>query len=109
MLYEEFKSAVVAACKANNLSEYELYYTDSDSLGISIFMQDEVDTYSSENTMGVCFRCIVDVKTGYASTENLSEEDAKNLVEHAIANAKSIENDDKSFIHKPELRSRKEG
>ena len=100
MLYEEFKSAVVAACKANNLSEYELYYTDSDSLGISIFMQDEVDTYSSENTMGVCFRCIVDGKTGYASTENLSEEDAKNLVEHAIANAKSIENDDKSFIHK---------
>lgn len=98
MTFEEFKLEVVEAAKASGLKDYELYYTESDSLEISIFQQ-EVDGYKAENTLGVCFRCIVDGRTGYASTENLSSEDAKIIVEHAIENAKSIENDDPSFIH----------
>jgi PmbA protein len=50
--------------------------------------------------MGVCFRCNVNGQTGYASTENMTEEEAQSIVIHAIENAKSLESEAPSFIHK---------
>ena len=50
--------------------------------------------------MGVCFRCIIGGKAGYASTENLTEEEARSLVSRALENAGSIESEEECFIHK---------
>ena len=55
--------------------------------------------YSTQNSSGVCFRCVLDGKAGYASTENCTEEEAKSLVLRALDNAGSIESEEKAFIH----------
>ena len=98
MNYQEFKNAVISYAAENNVNEYELYYTQSDSTSVEIF-QTEVKGFSSSNSLGVCFRCIIDGQTGYASTENMTDAEAESIVIRAIENAKSLESDAPSFIH----------
>lgn len=99
MNYQEFKNAVVKYATAKKIKDYELYYTKSDETSVEIF-QTEVKGFNSANSLGVCFRCIVDNQTGYASTENMTEEEAESIVLRAIENAKSLESETPSFIHK---------
>ncbi len=99
MNYQEFKNAVLSAAKENGLKDYELYYTESSGTSVEAY-QGEINTFTSESSLGVCFKCIVDGKTGYASTENLTAEDAVSLVKRAMENSLSIESDEPSFIHK---------
>lgn len=98
MNFEDFKQAVITAAQEKQLSDYEIYYSTSSGLDVSIFKR-EVKEYSTSSSLGVCFRCIINGKTGYAATENISAEDAKSIVERAIENAGSIENEEKTFIH----------
>lgn len=99
MNYQEFKNAVVKYAADNKINDYELYYNKSDETSVEIF-QKEVKGFSSSNNIGVCFRCIIDGQTGYASTENMTEEEAESIVLRAIENAKSLESEVPSFIHK---------
>lgn len=99
MTYQEFKTAVIHYADNYQITDYELYYTQSDETSVEIF-QTEVKGFSTANNTGICFRCIIDGKTGYASTENLTDEEALSLVTRAMENAKSIESDAPSFIHK---------
>lgn len=99
MNYQEFKTAVVKYATANEIKDYELYYTKSDETSVEIF-QTEVKGFNSSNNLGVCFRCIINGQTGYASTENMTEEEAESIVLRAIENAKSLESEAPSFIHK---------
>lgn len=99
MNYQEFKQAVIACAASNNITDYELYYTKSDETSVEIF-QTEVKGFNSSNSLGVCFRCIVNGQTGYASTENMNEEEAESIVLRAIENALVLESDAPSFIHK---------
>lgn len=99
MNYQEFKQAVIACAASNNITDYELYYTKSDETSVEIF-QTEVKGFSSSNSLGVCFRCIVNGQTGYASTENMNKEEAESIVLRAIENALVLESDAPSFIHK---------
>lgn len=98
MTYQEFKEAVIRYAREYGIADYELYYTESESTSVEIY-QEEVKGYSTENSMGVCFRCVLDGKAGYASTENRTEEEAKSLVLRALDNAGSIESEEKAFIH----------
>ena len=98
MNYQEFKNAVIAVATKKNVADYELYYTESAETQTEIF-KTEVKGFTSSNRLGVCFRCLVDGKMGYASTEHLSEEEAQSLVARALDNAISIESDEQSFIH----------
>lgn len=98
MNYQEFKQAVIHYAAANNIKDYELYYTKSDETSVEIF-QTEVKGFNSSNSLGVCFRCIVNGQTGYASTENMTEEEAESIVLRAIENALVLESDAPSFIH----------
>lgn len=99
MNYQEFKNAVIKCAADNNITDYELYYSKSDDTSVETF-KDEVKGFSSANNMGICFRCIINDQTGYASTEIMSLEEAESIVERAIENAKSLESDAPSFIHK---------
>jgi len=99
MTYQEFKEAVIGSAKEQQITDYELYYTMSESTSVEIY-KEEVKGYSTEGGMGVCFRCIVDGKAGYASTENLTEEEAQSLVHRALENAASIESEEPCFLHK---------
>lgn len=98
MNYQEFKQAVIDFAAQQNITDYELYYSKSDSTEIETF-QTQVKGFSTNSSMGICFRCIIDGQTGYASTENLTEAEAHALVLRAVENAKSIENETTSFIH----------
>ena len=98
MIYQEFKETVIGIAQEMGIADYELYYTEGDSVSVEIY-QEEVKGYSVEDDLGVCFRCVVDGKAGYASTENLTEEEARSLVVRALDNAESIESEEEVFLH----------
>lgn len=99
MTYQKFKETVIRIAEEKKIADYELYYEGGWSNSVEIY-KEEVKGYSTEENMGVCFRCIVDGKAGYASTENLTEEEALSLVLRASENAGSIESEEECFIHK---------
>ena len=98
MTYQEFKEAVIGISAEMQVADYELYFTESDSTSVEIY-KEEIKEYSTDSGLGVCYRCIRDKKAGYASTENLTPEEARSLVVRALENAKSIESETESFIH----------
>ena len=99
MNYQEFKQAVIAAAAEKEVKDYELYYSESAETQTEIF-KEEVKGFNTSSSLGVCLKCLVNGKMGYASTEHLSEEEAVSLVERALDNATSIESEEQSFIHK---------
>ena len=97
MDFNGFKEAVFAQAKALGITEYELYYQASESTSISAF-QHELNQFTSSTDGGVCFRCIVDGKMGYASTEELSEAQAAAIVARAADNASVLEAEEQVFL-----------
>ena len=97
MNFAEFKNAVIAAAQAKGIAEYELYYQASESTSVSTF-KGEVNEFTASNEGGVCFRCIVGGKMGYASTECLSPEEAAAIVNKAADNAATLESEDPVFL-----------
>lgn len=92
-----FKEAVIARCRETGITEYELYYQTAESTSVGVFQQ-EVDRFTGCVEGGVCFRCIVDGKMGYASTEELSRAEAIRLVDAAVDNAMALESVDPVFL-----------
>ena len=72
MNYQEFKTAVIEFATEQQIHDYELYYTKADETGVEIF-KNEVKGFTTAGRLGVCFRCIVNGQTGYASTENMKD------------------------------------
>lgn len=97
MEFAEFKTLVVKAAQELGIADYELYYQTSENAEVSTFRH-EIQSFSSAVDGGVCFRCIVDGKMGYASTEALNEEEAELLVRRAADNAAVLETDDPVFL-----------
>ncbi len=97
MDYQSFKNAVIARAEAMGIAEYELYYENGTETTVGVF-QHEVNEFSSSESGGVCFRCIVGGKMGYASTQALNAEEANSIVEKAAANARVLEADEKVFL-----------
>ena len=99
MDFNSFKEAVIAAAKEQGITEYELYYHVSESTSVETFKH-EIKEFSNSLDGGVCFRCIVDGKMGYASTEKLSEEQAVSIVSRAAENAAVLETEEKEYLGK---------
>ena len=97
MDYQSFKNAVIAACAEAGITEYELYYQSGSETSIGVFAH-EIKDFSSSEGGGVCFRCIVDGKMGYASTQALNENEAKAVVARAADNASALETDEQVFL-----------
>ncbi len=97
MNFNEFKELVIAACAARGIEEYELYYQTSSSTSVDTF-QHNINEFSSSLSGGLCFRCIVDGKMGYASTEALSAEQAVAVVAKAVDNAENLETEEAVFL-----------
>ncbi len=97
MEFNAFKEAVVAQAAAMGITEYELYYQVAESTSVGVF-QHEVNQFTSSLEGGVCFRCIVNGKMGYASTEELSEEQAVQIVQKAAENAAVLEAEEPVFL-----------
>ena len=97
MDFNGFKNAVIAKCQELGITEYELYYQSDESTSIEAF-QHEINQFTSSKDGGVCFRCIVGGKMGYASTEELSEAQAAAVVEKAADNASVLEAEEQVFL-----------
>ncbi len=97
MTFQEFKALVIAECDALGIREYELYYQTSSSTSVDTF-QHTINEFSSSLSGGLCLRCIVNGRMGYASTEDLSAEQAKALVRKAVDNAETLETDEQVFL-----------
>lgn len=79
------------------LQDAELYVGETYSLSFSLF-HSEVDNYSSNKSMVILARGILNGKFGTATCDSWSAQKAKYLVDEIVANAKVIENDDPAFI-----------
>ena len=97
MNFNEFKEAVIAAALEMGITDYELYYETSESTAVSAFLH-ELNEFTASMEGGVCLRCIVDGKMGYASTQSLNPKEARELLKRAADNAATIENDDAVFL-----------
>ena len=97
MQFNEFKNAVIASCQELGIAEYELYYQVGGSTSVGAF-QHEINEFSSSLDGGVCFRCIVNEKMGYASTQALSQSEARAIVQRAADNAATLETDEQVFL-----------
>ena len=97
MTFNEFKELVIAECAAQGITEYELYYQAGSSVSVDTF-QHSINEFSSSYSGGVCFRCIVNGKMGYASTEALTEAQAKAVVAKAADSATVLEAEEQVFL-----------
>lgn len=97
MDYQSFKQAIIARCAQLRVEEYELYYQAAESTTVSAY-QHEINEFTGSVEGGVCFRCIVGGRMGYASTEELSQAQADRLVERAMDNAGNLKTEDKVFL-----------
>lgn len=99
MEFTKLKEKLKLVANTAGLSAYEIYYSNEKSISAET-LKDEISTFSSGMGAGVCFRCIVDGKMGYASTELMNEEEMGALVFRAIDNAMHQDYDDEVFIYK---------
>ena len=97
MTFKEFKELVIAQCAAQGIAEYELYYQSGSDTTIGVFGH-EINEFSSSEGGGLCFRCIVDGKMGYASTQALNEAEAVAVVARAADNAACLETEEAVFL-----------
>ena len=97
MDFVSFKKAVIAKAESLGIAEYELYYQAEESVSVSAFKH-EMNQFTASNEGGVCFRCIVNGKMGYASTEALNQQAAEAIVEQARENATVLEADEPVFL-----------
>ena len=97
MDFNAFKECVIKECADLGVAEYELYYSAGESTSVDTFLH-SVNEFTSSQEGGVCFRCIVNGKMGYASTEDLSAEQAKAVVLKAVDNASVLESEEQVFL-----------
>lgn len=97
MKLTNMKQALVAAARQAGLEQYEIYFEQDESVSVET-LKDEISAFSSGVSAGVCFRCIVNGKMGYASGELMTAEAMEDLVSRAVSNAKCIDSDDKAII-----------
>lgn len=91
MTFEEFKNALFEIALKKGCEAAEVYAASSDGFSVNV-LKGEIIKYSVERNTGLNLRVLYGGKSGYAYTEVY--EDAESLVDHAIDNAKVIENTD---------------
>lgn len=97
MNFKEFKNHVIAACEEMGITEYELYYSASESTSVETFRH-EINEFTASRDGGVCFRCIAHGKMGYASTEELNANQARAVVAKAADSAALLESEETVFL-----------
>jgi len=97
MDFQTFRQIAADEAAALQVEAYELYYQLEESTSVSAFRH-EINEFSDASEGGVCLRCLVNGKMGYASTQLLSEESARALVRRAADNAAALETAEPEFL-----------
>ncbi len=108
MNFESIKQAIIETAAEMNITEYEIYESEVASASAQT-LGEEISAFKSSVKGGICFRCRIDGKMGYASTQLFEEQEARELVGRAVEHAKATEKEDAVGIfegsasyHKPE-------
>lgn len=96
--YDMLKQAIITAAIKASISEYEIYYSENSSISAETF-QHEISGFSGRVGGSINFRCKIDGKMGYASTQLMEVDEMSALIARAVENAKIIEDDDEVFIY----------
>lgn len=99
MNFAEIKKIISDSAQKLGINEYDVYYSESAEISTETLTH-EISGFSSSDSMGIGFRCIVDGKFGQASCEYITREELESLVTKAANNAKYIESDDEAIIFK---------
>ena len=99
MNFDVVKNSLITEAKNAGLEEYEIFFMEGSGISAET-LKDEISSFSSAVSGGICFRCIVDGHFGSAATELFTDTEMKELVERAVENAKNIECEDKAIIYK---------
>ncbi len=95
--FDVIKKALVEAAAAAGIEEYEIYYQNVSNISTETLKQ-ELSSFSSGTSGGICFRCIVDGRMGYASSEVMEVEEMTALVNRAANNARFIGTSEREII-----------
>ena len=98
MELELFVDSLFKKASEAGFSEYEVYYVDRESLGISVY-KEEVEKYNLNNSAGLSFRGKLGDRIGYSYTEILDEDSIDMRVKQAKEKVSAIENNDIQFIY----------
>ena len=90
---QNIKNAVAEAAGRLGVQGYEIDITVNESAGAEA-LQHEISTVSYSKSSSMTVRCVVNGKSGYASSELLTPESAAELVEQAVANAAAVDDED---------------
>ncbi len=97
MDFQAFRQIAAEEAAKLQIEEYELYYRLEENTSVSAFRH-EINNFSSASEGGVCLRCLINGKMGYASTQQLSDESARALVHRAADNAAVLETAEPEFL-----------
>ena len=98
MEFNKFIEVLFKEAEKAGFEEYEVYYTDSESLSINIY-KEEVDKYKLTNSYGLSFRGKIGNKIGYSYTQILDKDAIDMMVKNAKESALVIESNDVQFIY----------
>ena len=99
MNFSDIKQILSKAAEAAGISEYDVYYSKSCDTSAET-LKNEISGFSSNESIGIGFRCIVNGKFGQASCEHITKDELEGLVLRAAENARYIESDDEAIIFK---------
>ncbi len=95
MKFDEVKATLVSAATEAGLNEYEIYYMSDVSISCET-LKDEISSFNSGVSGGVCFRCIYNGRMGYASSELFEADEMRALVKRAMSNAENMDAEDEA-------------
>lgn len=98
---KEFLDKVLAYGKQEGFAECEVFYRGGKAFEVLI-MEGEVANYENSKEEGLSFRGNIDGRTGYAYTEQLSEEAIPYLVNMAKENAALLSPEDREDLYEGE-------
>lgn len=99
MNFELLKKAIAESAAELGITEYEIYYESESSVSAET-LKDEISSLSSNVSAALDFRCVVDGKMGFASTELMEVEEMRKLPARAAENAKYTDKPDTVGIFK---------
>lgn len=98
MEFNQIKNIISMAADEAGITEYDVFYSQADSVSADA-LKNEIDSFNSNNEVGISFRCIVNGRFGQASTELIEKEELEAIVLRAKENAMYIESEDHAEIY----------
>ena len=103
MEFKQIKNIISSSAKEAGITEYDVFYSEADGVSADV-LKNEIDSFNSNNEVGISFRCIIDGKFGQASTERIEKEELEAIIIRAKENATYIESDDYAEIYKGSIK-----